>query len=950
MWVDQPNNGGNAPARLADAYRFPPPLYRPRPPATVINPGAPSKSTAPAAATSQAPPPSTPTPSPSQPANPVRGNTPLQKVVKEGHPPQQQHRAKRFTPPPAQGSHRLQTPAGPKPPPPVQDVPPVQEHSNAVPPPPLQGQQGKMNRLDEIFQSMAKQTQQFQTIAQIMTESMAEQANRLQSIERAAERSRLELLERITHVENSVVKAKEEQTELYKPLFDKLCDSLAQIEGLLNAAEGKDSRLIFQILDEVRDGLSRKKDSLAAGPDSNVMSKFMDQQEQQFELIQKAISDLKTEQILHQRIVNETILQTKFEQNQKLDTIVKSTDSNRERLRVLKQMLIVQRGALDRLDEGRACQSNNKPIKNEPTWMNLPDVYKELLEANEGDVLIKLKDGKQIKAISYLIKKRSPVFKSMLDAPMQESATGVVDLSAQYSHEAFREFMAFLYYNKLHAGYYLPLLFELLCIADYFEVDAYKTHISDQIIALIQSVPICLVIASETRKHGALARAIYDRGTHSVMLDLSEMYKELLDADEGDILVKLKDGKQIRAISYLVKRRSPVFKSMLDAPMRESATRVVDLSAQYSHEAFREFMGFLYYNKLHTGSYVPLLFEILRIADYFEVDDYRTYISDQIIALIQSVPICLIIASETRKHGILTREIYDRCLGFLAYAVGGCYDIHGEDSKPWCCAGHSKKTMAGCTPSIMVYLSEIYKELFEAGEGDISVKLKAGKQLRVISYSIKKRSPVFKTMLDASMRESTTGVVDLSAHFSYEAFRECMAFVYYNKPHTGSYVPVLFELLCIADYFDIEAYKTHISDRIVKCITDVPLCLVIASEALKHGTVTSSIYVRCLEFLAHAAEPQCYDKRSGDSLAWCCSGHSSKFKGQYEYYLASLFTVNGQVAYIYYLCYSKSKGNGPTSKFKQRCCLHGSGPKPRVDIDQLSDFIRDDFRSAKVGK
>lgn len=224
-----------------------------------------------------------------------------------------------------------------------------------------------MNRLDEILQSMAKQTQQFQTIAQIMTESMAEQANRLQSIEKAAERSRLELLERITHVENSVVKAKEEQTELFKPLFGKLCDSLGQIEGLLNAAEGKDSRLICQILDEVRDGLSRKKDSPAAGPDSNDMSKFMDQQEQQFKLIQKTISDLKTEQILHQRIVNETILQTKFEQNQKLDTIVKSTDSNRERLRVLKQMLIVQRGALDRLDEGRACQSNSKPIKNEPT-------------------------------------------------------------------------------------------------------------------------------------------------------------------------------------------------------------------------------------------------------------------------------------------------------------------------------------------------------------------------------------------------------------------------------------------------------------------------------------------------------------------------------------------------------------------------------------------------------
>ncbi len=44
------------------------------------------------------------------------------------------------------------------------------------------------------------------------------------------------------------------------------------------------------------------------------------------------------------------------------------------------------------------------------------------------------------------------------------------------------------------------------------------------------------------------------------MLDLSDSYKQLLDANEGDVLIKLKDKRQLRAISYILKNRSPVFK------------------------------------------------------------------------------------------------------------------------------------------------------------------------------------------------------------------------------------------------------------------------------------------------------------------------------------------------------------------------------------------------------
>ncbi|KAF9536125.1 hypothetical protein EC957_012464, partial [Mortierella hygrophila] len=144
---------------------------------------------------------------------------------------------------------------------------------------------------------------------------------------------------------------------------------------------------------------------------------------------------------------------------------------------------------------------------------NMSDIFtvcRDLLASNEGDIVVKFKGGK-LKIISSLIKKRSSVFKTMLESSMQEAVTGVVDLSSQYSLEAFREFMAYIYYNKTCTGLYLPHLFEILSITDYYGVDAARTHINDSIIALITNVPICLMIASEAQKRGTLTEKIYAR-------------------------------------------------------------------------------------------------------------------------------------------------------------------------------------------------------------------------------------------------------------------------------------------------------------------------------------------------------------------------------------------------------------------------------------------------------
>ncbi|KAF9119007.1 hypothetical protein BGX30_004151 [Mortierella sp. GBA39] len=200
-------------------------------------------------------------------------------------------------------------------------------------------------------------------------------------------------------------------------------------------------------------------------------------------------------------------------------------------------------------------------------------------------------------------------------------------------------------------------------------------------------------------------------------------------------------------------------------------------------------------------------------------------------------------------------------------------------------------------------LCTVYKELLASNEGDILFKLKDGKQLKIISFLIKKRSLIFKTMLDL------------------EAFREFMAHIYYNKQYAGSYVPLLFEILYIADYYEVAAYRRYISDRIIKLIANVPICLTIASEALKHGTLTSEIYARCVGFLKEAVEPQkrvCYDKHS----VYVEERRHKGASGTFEYYHSG-GAVDEQVD-----------------------CIESS--KPLVAISELPDFIVDDVVSVKI--
>ncbi|KAF9899860.1 hypothetical protein EC991_008229 [Linnemannia zychae] len=247
----------------------------------------------------------------------------------------------------------------------------------------------------------------------------------------------------------------------------------------------------------------------------------------------------------------------------------------------------------------------------------------------------------------------------------------------------------------------------------------------------------------------------------------------------------------------------------------------------------------------------------------------------------------------------------------------------------------------------------VYKDLLASNEGDILVKLKDGKQLKIISFLVKKRSSVFKAMLESPMKEGGTGVVDLSTQYSLEAFREFLAYIYYNKQYAGSYLPLLFEILSIADYYEVDAYRIYISDKITALITNVPICLVIASEALKYGTLTDKIYIRCLKLLVEAVESQdcsgflletttpktqeCYDTFSGDTRAWCCSSHSTKSKTTSKTNKAVSYIVNGQVACIESTIRRSLGYHTGIMGNPERCCMHQR--QMVLNIDDLPAFI-----------
>lgn len=251
-------------------------------------------------------------------------------------------------------------------------------------------------------------------------------------------------------------------------------------------------------------------------------------------------------------------------------------------------------------------------------------------------------------------------------------------------------------------------------------------------------------------------------------------------------------------------------------------------------------------------------------------------------------------------------------------------------------------------------VSTFYKGLLESDEGDVTVKLKDGSR-KIISYIVKKGSPVFKTMLESEMQEAQTRIVDLSKYYTLEAFEEFMAYLYYNKQYGGKYVPLLFEILHICDYYGVNDYKEFLENRIISIIDSEAICLTIAAEALKFEDLTNKIYAKCLEFLLKNTTSQtksvreCYDQQYNNSIYWCCLHSSNKNHG-YNL-IANTYRIDGRVGCMY-MTLRKNDGYSVdlvSCYNTERCCEHDTAPRAlRTDFSQLPAFIIRDLESCTI--
>lgn len=153
------------------------------------------------------------------------------------------------------------------------------------------------------------------------------------------------------------------------------------------------------------------------------------------------------------------------------------------------------------------------------------------------------------------------------------------------------------------------------------------------------------------------------------MFNLSSFYKELLESNIGDVTIKLMDDKEVTVVSYIICKHSSVFKMLLESGMKESESKIVDLSKHYGIDAFSEFLNYIYYGKTYDGHCISILFELLQICDFFDVQQYRANIEFKIKNFVDGLPMCLVIAKKALKRGQVAKNIYDACILYLIRKV-----------------------------------------------------------------------------------------------------------------------------------------------------------------------------------------------------------------------------------------------------------------------------------------
>ncbi|AYV84555.1 MAG: hypothetical protein Hyperionvirus29_8 [Hyperionvirus sp.] len=187
-----------------------------------------------------------------------------------------------------------------------------------------------------------------------------------------------------------------------------------------------------------------------------------------------------------------------------------------------------------------------------------------------------------------------------------------------------------------------------------------------------------------------------------------------------------------------------------------------------------------------------------------------------------------------------------------------------------------------------------FKLLYESGIGDVTLLLNGGEK-KVISYILCFISPMFKTMLNNGMKETTEKIIDMKK-YNTKSVDLMLRHIYYDGCKDNDIDSKnICELYIMADYYDLSDFKERII-QILKSTNpqDEKKNATWTSELLNefemYGPLFDEFKNIYSAYISGMIKSNITDfiicKRNHESLtySWCCMHEVQKYSEEYKHY------------------------------------------------------------------
>lgn len=230
------------------------------------------------------------------------------------------------------------------------------------------------------------------------------------------------------------------------------------------------------------------------------------------------------------------------------------------------------------------------------------------------------------------------------------------------------------------------------------------------------------------------------------------------------------------------------------------------------------------------------------------------------------------------------------------------------------------------------------KKLYESNSGDLTIVLRSGSKIRVISHFLTQISPVFDKMLRTDMLEAKDKIIDLSAYCD-TSVDILLRNIYYNYSPLDSKKNVWHHNICetisLLNIYQIDKLKNKLISHIERHIAsdDLNRTLSMLIDFQDYGTLFENIKIKYCNHLASMFNRStCYDLIGESKYGWCCMHSYKKVDNKYCTYLVNVDKIEKYGC----VCVNLKKKNCEPSLLKYdmesvavtdkfyagRCCTH----------------------------